>query len=108
MRFLLLVLVILFSSNAAFAKKGCQPITDGVGKAAIGAAVGGVGSVVGLWAGAIISGPFTAGSSIVGAWYGTVPAFTFGAKGGAIAGAYLEGGQCAWHFYKQSGDDDRK
>lgn len=75
-------------------QKGCQPITDGTMKVLLGSIIGVTATVGGTWLGAIISGPFTAGTSFVAAWSATPAAFAAGLKGGAIAGAYLEAGPC--------------
>ena len=102
MRIILVSLMILLASPS-YAKKGCQA-GDGALKVTAGAVIGGTAAFLGTWGGAIIAAPFTGGASFVTAWYGTIPAITLGAKGGAIAGAYLEGGQCIYQYWPE-GDD---
>ena len=86
-------LILLSTTSVSANERECSA-GQGIGKVGLGALVGGGVVVVGLWGGAIISAPFTAGSSFGAAFYGTPAAAAWGAKGGAILGGYSETYDC--------------
>jgi len=90
---LLAAALTLIGSNSSAKELECSAV-QGAGKVAIGAALGSVAAVTVTWGAAIVTAPFTAGSSFGAAFYGTPAAAAWGAKGGAILGGYSEASDC--------------